>query len=50
MEIVVRVKVMRRVEDVIKGGGLGVLKNGGKKFGCECEVPIMKWRNANFDA
>jgi len=42
LEIVVSMKVMCRVEDVIEGGGLRVLKNGGEEFGCECEALIVK--------
>ena len=47
LEIVIGVKVVWRVEDVIKGGSLRVLKNGGEEFSCECKATIMKWRDAN---
>ena len=36
-EIVIGGKVVWRVENVIKGGSLRVLKNGGKEFSCECK-------------
>jgi len=42
LEIMVRVQVMCRVEDVIEGGGLGVLLNESEEFGCECELPVVK--------
>ena len=32
LEIVVKVKVMWRAPDVIEGGSLGVLENGGEEF------------------
>ena len=38
------------MEDVIKGGSLRVLKNGGEEFSCECEVTIMKRRDASVSA
>ena len=41
------VKVVWRVEDVIKGDSLRVLKNGGEEFSCECEATIMKRRDAS---
>ena len=40
LEIVIRVKVVWRVEDVIKDGSLRVLKNGGEEFSCECEATM----------
>jgi len=45
--IVIGVKVMCRVENVIKGGSLRVLKNGGGEFSCECEAMIVKRRDAS---
>ena len=41
LEILIGVKVVWRVEDVIKGG-MRVLKNGGEEFSCKCEATIMK--------
>ena len=48
--IVIGVKVVWRVEDVIEGGNLRVLKNGGEEFSCGCEATIMKRRDASFSA
>ena len=50
MEIVIGVKVVWRVEEVIKGGSLRALKNRGEEFSCECEVTIMKRRDASVSA
>jgi len=50
LEIVIEVKIMWRVEDVIKGGSLRVLKNEGKEFSCECEATIVKRRDVSVSA
>ena len=50
LEIVIRVKVVWRVEDVIKGGSLRVLKNEGEEFSCEYEATIVKRRDASVSA
>jgi len=50
LEIMVSVKVKWKMEDVIEGCGRGVLKNGSEEFGCECEAPIVKWRDSSFHA
>jgi len=39
-----------RVKDMIKDGSLRALKNGGEEFSCECEVTIMKLRDATVSA
>jgi len=50
LQIVIGVKAVWRLEGVIKGGNVRVLKNGGEKFSCECEATIMKRRDASVSA
>jgi len=50
LEIVIGVKIVWRVEDVIKGCSLRVLKNGGEEFSFESEATIMKRRDASVSA
>jgi len=47
---VIEAMVVWRVEDVIEGGILRVLKNKGEEFSCECEATIMKRRDTSVSA
>jgi len=47
---VIGVKVVWRVEDMIKAGSLRVLQNKGGEFSCECEATIMNRRDASVRA
>ena len=47
LEIVIKVKFVWKVKDVIKGGSLRALKNGGEEFSCECEATIVKRGDAS---